>query len=126
MKKLIFICCISMMLVSACSTNTRKKQLPPAAKESALLAERLQVYIRDLTEAIERKLYRLKSFEGKECDVSFSMDRNGTVINISAIEGYQPLCEAGIKAIKNAEIPAPPDDEVYKHFQRLVISFKPK
>ncbi|EKF65350.1 tolA family protein [Serratia plymuthica A30] len=58
--------------------------------------------------------------------MSISLNRQGKVTDINNVEGFTPLCEAGMTAVFSAEIPVPPDEKTYTTFKKLVIVFQPQ
>ncbi|CAM3886226.1 cell envelope integrity protein TolA [Serratia silvae] len=126
MKKLASVCLLSLLFASACSphksTSTKPIELRP--KEVAPLVDKPTRYVREVQAAIQWKFFIEDDYRGKTCDVSIKMSKDGLVYDLQG-NGYPPLCEAAIKAIKNADIPAPYDDETYQQFKKTVLTFKP-
>lgn len=63
---------------------------------------------------------------GKQCNVHIILSKEGVIGEDLRAEGYQPLCEAAVKAIRKASIPAAPDDETYEYFRRPTLDFMPR
>lgn len=82
-------------------------------------------YLAAIMGAVQSHMFELERFSGKVCDIKVSLNRSGKVTHITAVGGYPPLCEAGIKAIKSADIPAPPDEETYLVFKESILEIKP-
>ncbi|AYM90088.1 cell envelope integrity protein TolA [Serratia fonticola] len=126
MKKLASVCLLSLLFASACSphksSNTKPIELRPT--EVAPLVDKPLMYAREVRAAIQRKLFIEDDYRGKTCDINIKMSKDGKVYDLQG-NGYPPLCEAAIKAIKNADIPAPYDDETYHQFKQTVLSFQP-
>ncbi|HEJ9058778.1 TPA: hypothetical protein SML50_003069 [Serratia fonticola] len=126
MKKLASVCLLSMLFASACSphksSNNKPIELKPA--EVAPFVDKPTRYAREVQTVIQWKLFIKDDYRGKTCDVNIKMSKDGKVYDLQG-NGYPPLCEAAIKAINNADIPAPYDDETYQQFKQTVLSFQP-
>ncbi|WP_411752163.1 cell envelope integrity TolA C-terminal domain-containing protein [Serratia sp. (in: enterobacteria)] len=126
MKKLASVCLLSLLFASACSphksTSTKPIELKPT--EVAPFVDKPLRYIREIRAAIQWKFFIKDDYLGKTCDVNIKMSKDGKVYDLQG-NGYLPLCEAAIKAIKNADIPAPYDDDTYQQFKQTVITFQP-
>ncbi|UIW20224.1 cell envelope integrity protein TolA [Serratia entomophila] len=76
-------------------------------------------------QAIQSHMSEPERFSGKTCDLKINLDREGKVTSVIAVDGDPLLCEAGIKGMKAADIPAPPDEQTYQAFKASIIEFKP-
>jgi TolA protein len=126
MKKLASICLLSLLFASACSPHksTKTKPIELRPTEVASFVDKPLRYVREIRVAIQSKLFLEDDFHGKTCDVNVEISRDG-LINAVQSSGYPPLCKAAIKAMKNADIPAPYDDETYQTFKKTVLVFQP-
>jgi len=126
MKKIASVCLLSLLFASACSphksTSTKPIELKPA--EVAPFVDKPTRYVREIQAAIQRKLFIEDDYRGKTCEINIKMSKDGKVYGVQG-NGYPALCEAAIKAIKNADIPAPYDDETYQQFKQAVLLFQP-
>lgn len=121
MNKLACVCLVS-LLATACSTNTKPIELTPTAVAS--FSDKQTRYIQEIRMAIQWKFFIEDGYRGKTCDVTIKMSKDGLVYDLQG-DGYPPLCKAAMKAIKNADIPVPYDEETYQRFQKTVLTFKP-
>jgi len=80
----------------------------------------------DLRMAIQKKFTNASEYAGKTCELTLSIQRDGTLTHVTPRTGDLALCNAAIKAIKSATLPTPPSDEVYNAFQNPIILFKPQ
>lgn len=124
MKKLLSLGLFCLLFIFACSTNTKNKPTELPLQKSEPIQSKITLYLRSIQEVIQRQLFLEDDFRGKTCEVRIKMSRNGKINDMQA-EGYQPLCDAAVKAIQNAEIPVPPDDETYESFKASIMSFEP-
>lgn len=126
MKKLASVCLVSLLFASACSphksTSTQPIELQP--QEMAPFVAKQTQYFREIQTAIYRNFFIEDDYRDKTCEVAFKMSKDGLIYDAQG-KGYPPLCKAAMNAIKNADIPAPPDDETYQSIKKTVITFKP-
>lgn len=126
MKKLISACLVSLLFASACSPHksTRPQPIELQPQEMAPFVDKTTHYLGEIQAAIQRKFFIEDNYRGKACDVAIKMSKDGLIYDAQG-SGYPPLCKAAINAIKNAEIPAPPDDETYQRIKKTIINFQP-
>ncbi|WP_025121169.1 MULTISPECIES: cell envelope integrity protein TolA [unclassified Serratia (in: enterobacteria)] len=126
MKKLTSVCLGCLLFVSACSPHksTRTQPIELQPQEMAPFVDKTTYYLRAIQTAIQRKFFIGDNYRGKTCDVTIKMSKDGLIYDAQG-SGYPPLCEAALKAIKNADIPAPPDDETYQRIKKTIITFQP-
>lgn len=108
------------MFISACTTAVSKI-------DNVNINDSIspQAYYAEIQKAISLHLYEPDKYKGKRCEIAFQMDKTGLVFMIDKGNGYAPLCEQGIIAIKQAKIPAPPNDKLYQIFKRSIVEFAP-
>lgn len=123
MKKLASVCLVSLLFVSACSPH-KSKPIELRPQEMAPFVDKQTHYLREIQTAIQWKFFIGDDYRGKTCDVAIKMSKDGLIYDAQS-SGYPPLCKAAIKAIKNADMPTPPDDETYQQFKKFIISFQP-
>lgn len=126
MKKLTSVCLGCLLFVSACSPHksTRTQPIELQPQEVSPFVDKTTHYLHEIQAAIQRKLFIEDSYQGKTCDVAIRMSKDGLIYDAQG-NGYPPLCKAAMNAIKNADIPAPPDDETYQIINKAIITFKP-
>ncbi|AHY06782.1 cell envelope biogenesis protein TolA [Serratia plymuthica] len=108
---------LAVLSLTACNSN-----YPEPKRTGVAITD----YYHDVTNAILTETIIKDSYYGQECSMSISLNRQGKVTDINNVEGFTPLCEAGMTAVFSAEIPAPPDEKTYTTFKKLVIVFQPQ
>ncbi|MBY6247455.1 cell envelope integrity protein TolA [Citrobacter werkmanii] len=83
----------------------------------------LTAYATQLREAVQREMKSPENFAGKRCVLQINMQRHGQIDNVQAQGGDPELCEATINAVKNAKIPAAPNDEIYSRTKNARLDF---
>lgn len=121
MKKLACVSLVS-LLATACNTKSKPIELTPTAV--APFVDKPTRYVREVQTAVQWKFFIEDDYRGKTCDVTIKMSKDGLVYDMQG-DGYPPLCKAAMKAIQNADIPAPYDDETYQQFKQTMLTFKP-
>lgn len=131
--RIIIAACLGVSLISACSTRPTTepvdnlfKSIDKSGGEITSSGSKVESYLSLIRQAIQLHMFEPERFSRKTCDFKITLDRSGKVTSITAVDGYPPLCEAGVRAIKAADIPAPPDDETYQVFKSSIIEFKPQ
>ncbi|MCG6395883.1 cell envelope integrity protein TolA, partial [Vibrio alginolyticus] len=76
--------------------------------------------------AIQAKFYNADMYRGKECLLKINITNKGTLISAESAGGDDGLCQAALAAAKQARIPAPPSDAVWRAFKNATINFKPQ
>lgn len=80
-------------------------------------------YAGELRTAIQKKLYAPDQYAGKRCVLQIKMQRDGQINDVNAQGGDPALCQAAIDAVKVAEIPTPPSDEIYNAVKNAKLDF---
>lgn len=78
-------------------------------------------YAEKLRSAIQAKLYDGEQYHGKSCALRLSLERSGQVQSAKVEGGDPALCQAVLSAVKAAEMPTPPSDEIYEQFKNVPI-----
>ncbi|TCL02887.1 cell envelope integrity TolA C-terminal domain-containing protein [Sodalis ligni] len=125
MRRVFPYCLLSLVFSSAFSTHATPLPSPLPSQVFAPLDDKNLQYAHDIKSAVQIKLHLEKEFNGKQCTVSFNISKKGATHGDFKTEGYKPLCAAAVKAIQDADIPAPPDNETHEIFKNSVIVFKP-
>lgn len=86
----------------------------------------VNVYKHLLAEAIQKKFYNASHYVGKQCNLNIELAPDGTLLSVSAISGDIALCQAAIIAAKLAQIPIPPNADIYKIFKNTTLNFSPQ
>lgn len=81
-------------------------------------------YAEKVRSAIQAKLYDGEQYQGKYCTLRLSLERSGKVQSAKAEGGDSALCQAVLSAVKAAEMPALPNDEIYELFKNVPIDIK--
>ncbi|RLM07633.1 protein TolA [Gibbsiella quercinecans] len=130
--RIIIAVCLCMSLLSACNTKPGNdpvddlfKGLTDTGSKATSPDSKARNYMYVIMQAIQLHMVDIERFAGKTCNLKVNLDSSGKVTNITAFEGDPLLCEAGINGIKAADIPAPPDEEVYQAFKTFIIELKP-
>lgn len=92
----------------------------PSAKPSSRAT-----YAYQIMSAVKAKMPDSAEYSGQSCRVRLSLQRDGTVSSASVEKGDRQLCDKVLAAIKQAKIPAAPDDETYQGFNNVTVDFKP-
>lgn len=92
----------------------------PSAKPSSRAT-----YAYQIMSAVKAKMPDSAEYSGQSCRVRLSLQRDGAVSSISVEKGDRQLCDKVLAAIKQAKIPAAPDDETYQGFNNVTVDFKP-
>jgi len=129
--RIITVVCLCIALASACSTAPSHEPVDdlfagfnPGSKAASSHSNAVE-YLSVITQVIQSHMSEPERFSGKTCDLKINLDREGKVTSVIAVDGDPPLCGAGIKAVKAADIPAPPDEQTYQAFKVSIIEFKP-
>jgi colicin import membrane protein len=109
-----------MLSLSACNSQYEDRIYPKPKHTGLPITD----YYHEITFAIFMKTIMSDSYNGKECSMYVTLNRQGKVTDIDNVEGFTPLCEAGMAAVFSAEIPAPPDDKTYASFKRFPVVFQ--
>lgn len=120
MGKKFLLTLLPVMFISACTTPVSK--IKNGSINDSISP---QEYYAEIQKAITLKMYDADKYKGKRCEIAFQMDKTGLVFMIHKGNGYAPLCEQGIIAIKKAKIPAPPNDKLYQMFKHSIVEFAP-
>lgn len=80
-------------------------------------------YATEVRAAIVKHFYAADAFKGRTCTLLFTIEKSGTLTDISAQGGDAGLCSAAIVASRQAIFPAMTDEQ-YKVFHHAVIDFK--
>lgn len=91
----------------------------PSAKPS-----RRATYAYQIMSAVKAKMPDSAEYSGQSCRVRLSLQRDGAVSSASVEKGDRQLCDKVLAAIKQAKIPAAPDDDAYQTFKNTSIDFK--
>lgn len=86
----------------------------------------IDTYKAIINNAIKNKFYDYTSYLGKTCDLHIKLGPDGILISVSASGGDPALCQAAISAAKAANIPRPPNLQVYKIFKNATLKFAPQ
>lgn len=125
MKKLTLLVLVNLVVVSSCSTNTKNKPVKLKGQEPVSVEERTRQHMREIQQAVQQKMYLKDDFYGKRCDMKLKLSNNGSISDVTEVDGYQPLCNAALKAAKSAKMPTFPDGETYKRLKTLILTFRP-
>ncbi|EPO6661899.1 TPA: cell envelope integrity protein TolA [Klebsiella aerogenes] len=82
-------------------------------------------YAYQIMTAVKAKMPDSAEYSGQTCTLRMSLQRDGTVNSASVEKGDRQLCDKLLAAIKQAKIPAAPDDEAYQGFNNVTVDFKP-
>ncbi|MCX9019078.1 cell envelope integrity protein TolA [Citrobacter portucalensis] len=80
-------------------------------------------YAAEFRNAVQAKIYDADMYAGNNCVLQISMQRDGKINDVTAQGGDPALCQAAIKAVQVAEIPAPPTDEIYNKVKNARLDF---
>lgn len=80
-------------------------------------------YAAEFRNAVQAKMYGADMYAGKNCVLQISMQRDGKINDVNAQGGDPALCQAALKAVQVAEIPAPPTDEIYNKVKNAQLDF---
>jgi colicin import membrane protein len=94
-----------------------------AHKAPAAKGDTLTGYAIEVQHAIQQAMHVPEKFAGKRCVLQLDMQRDGAINSVAAQGGDAELCEAAIAAVKKAEIPAPPTDEIYEKIKNVKLDF---
>ena len=81
-------------------------------------------YAAELRGAVQYRMYDIAQWAGKSCVLQIDMQRNGIIKGVKMMEGDPTLCQAAIKAVQGADIPAPATDEIYNKVKNAKLDFK--
>ncbi len=132
--------CILSLLLSACSA-------PPSAPDSvenAKLSAEVDKMFRDdamgsdnspqantshylvqVQKAIFAKIDQPQSYQGQQCSVRVTLQRDGKVQNPTVEHGDPAFCAQIMSALKEVKIPPAPDEKTYQTFSNAVLDFRP-
>ncbi|TKI05529.1 cell envelope integrity protein TolA [Martelella alba] len=82
-------------------------------------------YAKEIRMGIERTLYLNEDFYGKDCILHVTFLKTGQVSKNLRAEGYAPLCQAAVKAVRKADIPAVRDRKYKACPRQIVLDIKP-
>jgi colicin import membrane protein len=74
--------------------------------------------------AVREQMSDDEQYRGKSCTLHISLLRDGRLNSASVANGDEKFCAVALSAIKQADIPAAPDDETYQAFKNTSIDFK--
>ncbi|HAT1636423.1 TPA: cell envelope integrity protein TolA [Raoultella planticola] len=132
--------CLLSLLLTACSGTT---SAPDSAEEAQLSAEvdkmfrdyqmgannspqaNVSRYLMQVRTAIFAKIDRPQSYQGQQCSVRLTLQRDGKVQNPTVAHGDPAFCAKIISALQEAKIPPAPDEETYQTFNNAVVDFRP-
>lgn len=110
---------IAMILAALALAGCAHKVTPPPVSKSTSLTG----YAAELRVAVERHMPPAETFAGKRCVLQIKMQRDGIINDVNEQGGDPALCEAALNAIKVAEVPAPPTDEIYNAVKNARLDF---
>ncbi len=125
MEKMLSYLFISLLVTSACSTAKTYAPSHPSKGASVPFVGNEKNYADDIRTAIQKKMFNESDFSGKQCNVLIKMSKKGVIVNELQAEGYKPLCEAALNALRNADTPPAPDNLIYERFKSLAVQVKP-
>lgn len=83
-------------------------------------------YVNQVTEHVYQNVDGIKKYAGKRCNIQFTADRDGQLIDVKRLSGDNDWCDAlMVAAYKFTRIPAPPSSMVERLKNGLVIEFTP-
>nr|WP_219826118.1 cell envelope integrity protein TolA [Scandinavium goeteborgense] len=117
---------LTLLSVNGCVTH--KPTQTPLEQQNSVDnlsdVEPIPRYAQQIKSAIEARLYDESIYAGKSCRLKLRLASNGQVMSAIAEGGNPNLCAAALAAIKQANIPAAPDDDTYMVFKNSVLDFK--
>lgn len=85
----------------------------------------IQAYTTGIRNAIIKVFEDLDSYHGRRCMLRLALNSDGSLNDVRSEGGDPALCEAAIAAVKEADLPEPPNERVYYLFQNVPLDFKP-
>lgn len=85
----------------------------------------IQAYTTGIRNAIIKEFEDIDSYHGRRCMLRLALNSDGSLDDVRSEGGDPPLCEAAIAAIKEADLPEPPNERVYNLFQNVPLDFTP-
>lgn len=86
----------------------------------------ITAYTARVSAAIQLKFYDAQSYLGKHCCLHIKLGSSGELLLVSAVTGDHNLCQAAVSAVKLADIPLPPTQQLYEIFKDVELKFSPK
>lgn len=96
------------------------------SKQTGDKVAEIDAYKTIINNAIKNKFYDYTSYLGKTCNLRIKLGPDGILISVGASGGDPALCQAAISAAKAANIPRPPNSQVYKIFKNSTLKFAPQ
>lgn len=110
---------LTALALTGCVHKATPPTPPPVSRASDVVT-----YAAEFRNAVQRKIYGADLYAGKRCALQIKMERSGRITAVSAQGGDPALCQAAISAVKVAEIPAPPTDEIYNKVKNARLDFQ--
>jgi len=118
---------LTALITSGCtkSNSVRIPNKPIKSECPSSTSMGIACYGGEIKKAIEIKFPHPERFAGRSCSLKMHLERDGTLTDASVLEGDPALCDAALAALKRADLPQPPSDEVYQVFKNAPLDFKP-
>ncbi|CAD83404.1 tolA protein [Candidatus Blochmanniella floridana] len=87
--------------------------------------EEINFYKNMISESIQKKFYNASDYAGKECKLKIQLAPDGKLVSVDTLSGDLSLSHAATVAVKLANIPAPPNIDIYKIFKNTILKFSP-